>query len=112
MFWSIVATLVVAACLVVPSTSQAGQDFIGGSPFGPGGNFGPRHSLIAVQSAASGWACVNALNADGSGWAGSSYCAGPGQSTSHPYCGCKLRYGYVYTYYNQQLLAVNAWQVW
>ena len=61
----------------------------------------PRHSLTAVTFSGSrtqinnyGYAtqgCVNALNADGSGWAGTTYCYWP--STQHPYCGCKLRYG-------------------
>ena len=65
------------------------------------GVFGPRHSLTYVQAydtrAEYPGACVNALNADGTGWAGTTYCTQYSlQWVSHPYCGCKLRYGFLY----------------
>lgn len=61
----------------------------------------PRHSLLAVtfhgvsrsDSVASG--CVNALNSDGSGWAGETFCGFPDRT--HAYCGCTLRVGFALT---------------
>lgn len=59
--------------------------------------WGPQHSLTSVWAT---WyynskSCLNALNSDGSGWAGETYCAWfSDTNVGHPYCGCKLRLGY------------------
>jgi hypothetical protein len=90
-------TLGVVVALCLPATALAGNDLIFDGWVGTTGAYGPRHSLTSVDTS---WhdgynSCVNALEADGSGWAGASYCAGPGASyTSHPYCGCALRFGW------------------
>lgn len=54
-----------------------------------------RHSLTAADADRTGGndqACVNALNDNNGQWAGDTYCHG--DYTSHPYCGCQLRWGY------------------
>lgn len=99
------------AILVAAPSAFAGSDQIAYGNVGPGGAYGPRHSLTSVGAGGTGWTCVNALNADGSGWAGSSYCAPPGEYTSHPYCGCRLRYGHVYPYYYETIF-INGYQYW
>lgn len=78
---------------------MAGRDDIYAGWLGTTGVYGPRHSLTSVWAT---WydgfdACLNALNADGTGWAGATYCANRyDTNVGHPYCGCKLRYGYAF----------------
>ena len=99
---------------VIASPAYAGSNTLGGYNIGPGsayGDMGPRHSLTAVMGGGLGSTCVNALNDDGSGWAGSSYCAAPQDTTSHPYCGCKLRKGYLFPEYYEVIYAAG-WQIW
>jgi hypothetical protein len=78
----------------------------------PAGAWGPRHSLTSVWATSTETICVNAWNNDGSGWAGATYCASPGNSTSHPYCGCKLREGYVFPYYYVTPFYTHGEQTW
>lgn len=99
----LVLTAVIGA-LLMPSMAYAGQDSVLSGQIYTGYGWlsnAPRHSLTAVtfsgtqSQVVNGYAtqgCVNALNADGSGWAGTTYCYWP--ATQHPYCGCQLRYGY------------------
>lgn len=84
--------------LLSPGSALAGSDTIfNGWLFDTAGLYGPRHSLSSVwttqyQGVAS---CINALNADGSGWAGSTYCTTPSDTNvGHAYCACQLRYGW------------------
>jgi hypothetical protein len=101
----VIAGVVGASVLSLPSVALAGSDTVwNGYLYASQGwkSLAPRHSLNSVNFSGSSTGvdpmnqvalgCVNAWNADGSGWAGSTYCSWP--STSHPYCGCQLRYGY------------------
>jgi hypothetical protein len=54
-----------------------------------------RHSLTSADADNTGGydgSCVNALNDSDGTWAGETYCTY--SYTSHPYCGCRLRWGY------------------
>lgn len=92
---ALIATVLCLLCL--PASAFAGQDDIYAGVLDYAGAYGPRHSLTSVWAT---WfslnlACMNALNADGTGWAGDTFCAdGVDQNVGHPYCGCKLRYGF------------------
>jgi hypothetical protein len=82
--------------LCAPTRALAGMDTIYAGVLDYNGAFGPRHSLSSVWET---WfelnvACANALT-DGDGWAGDTFCAGPGdENVGHPYCACQLRYGF------------------
>lgn len=95
---SAVAVLVTVLCaLAIPATASAGQDTIWNGLLSTGGWGGPRHSLTSVWATyyGGGNSCLNAVNSDGSGWAGASVCAYPGDTNrGHAYCGCQLRAGY------------------
>ena len=85
--------------MVVPATASAGTDHIVNHTWvGPNGVSGPRHSLSSIWTTWEGGdnlACANALNANGTGWAGVSICAHPGDTTKNKnYCACQLRYGW------------------
>jgi hypothetical protein len=82
-----------AALLVAAATaSAASYNYYNGFTASYSGEYGARHSLTKNEVTVTGGydgACINALNDDGSGWAGSTYCTY--SYTYHPYCGCKLR---------------------
>lgn len=94
-----------AAMVYMVPTAFAGMDFIVYGSLGPDGAYGPRHSLNYVSAKATQSICVNALNADGSGFANSvSECAAPGLVAARAYCACKLRFGYVFPRDRQSIL--------
>jgi hypothetical protein len=74
------------------SASATSYSYFNGFTSSYSGVYGARHSLTKNEVTRTGGndqACINALNDDGSGWAGSTYCTG--SYTYHDYCGCKLR---------------------
>lgn len=94
----LVAILATAAIWLAPAASAEATSYVywNGFTASYNGEYGARHSLTKNEVTRTGGndiACINALNADGSGWAGSTYCSYT--YTSHPYCGCKLRYPWV-----------------
>ncbi len=110
-------TALCAASLAMPASAMAGSDTIWYGNLGTGGNYGPRHSLTSVWATWYSYdnSCLNALNADGSGWAGDTYCAWTGDTNlGHPYCGCKLRYGYGFSSLGEYSGISNGWwrQYW
>lgn len=92
--------LIAAVCgasLAVPASAMAGQDTIQYGYLGTGGEYGPRHSLSSVWATWYAYdnSCLNALNANGTGWAGATRCAWIyDTNVGRSYCACQLRYGF------------------
>ncbi|HEX8122200.1 MAG TPA: hypothetical protein VF549_13140 [Solirubrobacteraceae bacterium] len=81
-------------------TAMAGQDTIVNGNLYPWAQYGPRHSLSSVWTTwfSGDLACANALNDDGSGWAGGSVCASWADTNKgHLYCACQYRKGAGFT---------------
>ena len=89
-------------CLFVQVPAALGYSLVisNGHYYDLGGVYAARHSLtkVDVQNTGSSvyeYACENALNADTATWAqSSSYCAPAGVYVYHPFCGCRLRFGW------------------
>jgi hypothetical protein len=93
----LLVTALCAASLALPASAMAGQDSIWWGTLGTSGKYGPRHSLSSVWATYFGSdnSCFNALNANGTGWAGDTRCAWANDTNvGHPYCACQLRYGF------------------
>ncbi len=93
----IVAILVAAGALWLPATSFAGQDTIFNGYAEYSGYYGPRHTLTSVWTTWYNYddSCINALNGDGSGWAGTTVCSDTTDiNVGHGYCACNLKYGF------------------
>lgn len=94
------AAVMCAVSLMGPATALAVEEpIVNGTLYTEA--WGPRHSLSSVWATwyQYDWACANAWNADGSGWAGQSVCAaGHDTNVGHLYCACRLRYGYAYVH--------------
>ena|SRR5688572_7745155 len=96
----LIAAAACAASLIAPASASAVEEtIVNGTLYGDA--YGPRHSLSSVWATwyQYDWACLNAWNADGSGWAGASFCAAPHDTNvGHLYCACRLRYGYAFVH--------------
>lgn len=95
---TLAAMCIATTAMIVPPKASAGTDDIVNGWVDSYGLSGPRHSLSSIWTTrylGANNACANALNADGSGWAGATICATPGDSTKNKnYCACQLRYGW------------------
>lgn len=97
---SLLAVCTTLSCGAVAAPAFAGMDVIVNGNITQTAVYGPRHSLSSVWTT---WysgdiACANALNDDGSGWAGATFCAHSGDTNKgHAYCACVLRKGAAFT---------------
>jgi hypothetical protein len=93
---TLAAVTAVIGAFALPATALAGQDTIVNGGQSDIASFGPYHSLSSVWTTyfSGDITCANALNQDGSGWAGASVCASPGDTNKgKAYCACMLRKG-------------------
>jgi hypothetical protein len=87
---------------VFAAVAYASVSTISNGYVGPGGVSGPRHSItrVYVHDYGGGYgACEDAKNSDGSWAQASPYCAF-NADTYHNFCGCVLRTGWNFPYYN------------